>query len=180
MDLARLMAAAPRTLRHSSERAGECYTLADDVVAAHHPSGEDSGSLTHEGGSISIEPIGGRAPEPGGATGGHVQSGSSRDTIGPVYRSARDDAIAVPTGRALVRFAEDDRAERHRNAIAAAGFELEQVLAYAPQAAWARAASGRITDTLNCLSALEQLPGVEHVEPQLITEAARRDNPGDA
>ncbi len=92
---------------------------------------------------------------------------------GPVYRK-RSGEPAVPTGRALVRFGDDDRAEHHREQITAAGFELEQPLSYAPQAAWVRASSGEITDTLSGLPQLEQLPGVQNVEPQLLSEAARR------
>lgn len=141
-----MLAAAPNELRHSTQQPDVAYTLADDVVS------------TANADDVSIAPIG---DELGG------------QAIGPVYRKASGE-IAVPTGRALVRFADADRAEHHRDEIAAAGFDLEQPLSYAPQAAWVRASSGEITDTLSGLAQLEELPGVENVEPQLITEAARR------
>jgi hypothetical protein len=48
------------------------------------------------------------------------------------------------------------------------------VLSYAPHTAWVRATSGRTADALGHLDALGELPGVEHVEPQMIGEAARR------
>jgi hypothetical protein len=141
-----MLAAAPDELRHSTEQPDVTYTLADDVVAT----GVDS---------LAIAPAA-EAPADG--------------SFGPVYRKA-GGGLAVPTGRALVRFADGDRADRHREEIAAAGFDLEQPLSYAPQAAWVRASSGEITDTLSGLSQLEQLPAVENVEPQLLSEAVRRE-----
>ncbi len=146
-----MLASAPGELRHSTERPDVAYTLADDIVAAHDGDGNER--------DISIAAVD-DAPA-GGA-------------VGPVYRKA-GGGLAVPTGRALVRFADTDRAEHHRDAIAAAGFDLEQPLSYAPQAAWVRASSGEITDTLSGLSQLERLAGVENVEPQLLSEAVRRD-----
>jgi hypothetical protein len=151
VDVKRMLAAAPNELRHSTEQPDVTYALADDVVATH---GAEAG-----GSDMSIASVD-DAPDDG--------------TAGPVYRTA-GGGLAIPTGRALVRFADSDRAEHHRDEIAAAGFDLEQPLSYAPQAAWVRASSGEITDTLSGLSQLEQLPGVEHVEPQLLTQAARRD-----
>jgi hypothetical protein len=150
VDVKRMLALAPAELRHSTEHPDVAYTLADDVVAT-HPS--ETGD-----GDPSVAPVG-DAPDDA--------------SLGPVYRKPGGE-IAVPTGRALVRFADSDRAERHRDEIAAAGFDLEPPLSYAPQAAWVRASSGTITDTLRGLPQLEALPGVENVEPQLITEAARK------
>lgn len=146
-----MLASAPSKLRHSTEQPDVAYTLADDVVAT-HPSEDD-------GNDISVAAVA-DAPDD--------------EAVGPVYRKPGGE-IAVPTGRALVRFADSDRAEDHREDIAAAGFDLEQPLSYAPQAAWVRASSGKITDTLSGLEQLERLPGVQNVEPQLITEAARRE-----
>jgi hypothetical protein len=145
VDTEQMLAAAPNTLRHSTEHPDVTYTLADDVVAT----GRDS---------LETAPTG-DAPA-GGA-------------VGPVYRKA-GGGLAVPTGRALVRFADGDRADEHRDAIAAAGFDVEEPLSYAPHAAWVRASSGEITDTLSGLAQLEELPGVQNVEPQLLSEAARR------
>lgn len=164
MDVRALLTSAPAELRHSSTQPDPAYTLADDLIATHgaEPGGEGL-ALSHEGGNIAIAPAG---------AGAHDLSDAA--TVGPVYRAAHEGGVAVPTGRALVRFGDDDEAERHRDELAAAGFDLEQPLSYAPQAAWVRASSGLITDTLCGLASLERLPGVQHVEPQLITEAARR------
>lgn len=154
-----MLSRAPAQLRHSTQQPDVAYTLADDVVAAHGDDADGDAALSHEGGPLSI------------ARPGEAPTGA---TVGPVYRKD-GGGLAVPTGRALVRFAEGDCAERHHDELAAAGFELEQPLSYAPQAAWVRASSGQITDTLSGLPALERLPGVENVEPQMISEAARRD-----
>ena len=157
MDVRALLASAPATLRTSGD-----YALADDLVATHSARRGDDQALSHEGGHITIA---------GADADVH---GVDATMIGPVYREAHGGGVVVPTGRALVRFADDDEARRHTDELAAAGFDLEQPLSYAPQAAWVRASSGLITDTLRGLPSLERLPGVRHVEPQLISEAARR------
>jgi hypothetical protein len=92
----------------------------------------------------------------------------------PVYRPGGTGAAAIPTGRVFVRFAEGTEAGAHADALATAGFTLESVPAYAPHAAWVRPASGRLADALTSFDRLRALPGVENVEPQFETEAARR------
>jgi hypothetical protein len=146
----------------STGQSGVTYELADDLIALHYAAKGD-GTLSAEGMEISVEPA------------ESVRRESPKDAaVGPVYRQAPGGEAVVPTGRALVRFAEGDSAERHRSGLAAAGFELEEVLAYAPHAAWVRARSGSISDTLQGLGRLARLPEVQHVEPQLIAKAARR------
>jgi len=163
VDVRALLASAPATLRSSSAQPRPAYTLADDLIATHSAQrGGDETLLWHEGGDIKIEPADADV------------HGVNAAAIGPVYRDADGGRVAVPTGRALVRFGDNDEAQRHADELAAAGFDLEQPLSYAPQAAWVRASSGLITDTLRGLASLERLPGVRHVEPQLISEAARR------
>jgi len=163
VDVRALLTSAPASLGHSSSEPRTAYTLDSDLIAVHGAErGGDGTMLSHEGGSIAIEPADADVNEVGATA------------IGPVYRAAHGGAVAVPTGRALVRFGDDDEAEHHRDELAAAGFDLEQPLSYAPQAAWVRASSGLITDTLCGLVSLERLPGAQHVEPQLITAAARR------
>ena len=159
MDVRALLASAPATLRSNGD-----YTLADDLIATHSAQRDaDQTLLSHEGGSIKIEPAEADV------------HGVDAAAIGPVYRAAQGGGVAVPTGRALVRFGDGDEARRHADELSAAGFDLEQPLPYAPQAAWVRASSGLIADTLRGLAGLERLPGVRHVEPQLIREAGRRD-----
>ncbi len=152
MDVAQLHASVPRELPQSRQHPELRYELADDLVA----------TPTDEGG-IAVLAAGAVGPEVDDAT-----------PVMPVYRRGHGGGVVVPTGRVLVRFAEGDSADAHREELAAAGYELEQVLAYAPQAGWARATSGSIVDTLGHLDRLEALPGVENVEVQMVGEVARR------
>jgi len=92
--------------------------------------------------------------------------------IAAVYRTAEGGPVGVPTGEVLVRFASGVAAEERREALAGAGYELSQVLAYAPHAAWVRARSGDGADSLTGLGRLRALPDVEHVEPQLLSARA--------
>lgn len=90
------------------------------------------------------------------------------------YRAGPGGAVAVPTGRVFVRFSEGTDPETRTAEIECAGFALESVPAYAPHAAWVRPASGETADALNGFGRLRDLPGVERVEPQFESEAARR------
>jgi hypothetical protein len=74
----------------------------------------------------------------------------------------------------LLRFREGASARESSTDIARAGYEIASVLDYAPNAAWARAATGSIEDSLRNLAALRALPGVESVEPQMLMESRRR------
>ena len=94
---------------------------------------------------------------------------------GPLYRRAPGGEVVEPTGRVLVRFGADERAAEHEADLAAAGFEVDEVLSYAPQAAWVRPGSGRVVDALRGLDRLQELPGVVAVEPQMIGQRAQRD-----
>jgi hypothetical protein len=58
--------------------------------------------------------------------------------------------------------------------LIAAGFALESVPSYAPDAAWLRPASGRVRDALVSLDRLRRVSNVERIEPHLAREAARR------
>ena len=152
VDVARLLGSVPRELPQSRQHPELRYELADDLVAT--PTSE-----------------GGMDVRAAGAVGREVDDGTA---LMPVYRRGAGGGAVVPTGRVLVRFAEGDRADAHREELAAAGYQLEQVLGYAPQAGWARAVSGSIADTLGHLHRLEALPGVENVEVQMVGEVARR------
>lgn len=156
-----MLAAAPAEVRHSTQRREIVYTLACDVVAAHDAGADGRPAPSHHAGPVTIMPAGEAPPAPG-------------TVLGPVYRRKAGGGLVVPTGIALVRFAEGDRVERHRERLAAAGYEIEQALPYAPHAASVRAHSAEIADALRGLVRLEQLPGVHNVEPQLLSEPARR------
>lgn len=102
---------------------------------------------------------------------------SARDVdpgrIGPVYRD-RAGGLTVPTGRVLVSFGEDDEARAHARAFASVGFELLEVLRYAPHAAWVQPLGAGPAEALARLERLRSLPGVTRVEPQLLMPSEPR------
>jgi hypothetical protein len=91
----------------------------------------------------------------------------------PVYVDPRSSARAVATGRVFVRLEPGRRATGSRAALRRAGFEIEAVPAYAPFAAWVSGGGGAAA-SLARMDALRRVPGVEHVEPELLTERATR------
>lgn len=161
VNVRRILAASPRDLRIETAGGESRYRLADDLVATHGVGHTPAAVLTLEGGDISVERIGGSELP-------------VKDVLGPVYRQVPGGALAVPTGRVFVRFAEGISAAEHEADLQRAGFRLEEVSAYAPNAAWVRAASGEIVAALGNLDRLATVPGVEHLEPQLITESHAR------
>ena len=80
----------------------------------------------------------------------------------------------VPTGRVLLRYPDNQQAADHRGEVEAAGCVILEPLAYAPQAAWVAAASGRVADALSALDSLAALPDVVAVEPQMLRRSAKR------
>lgn len=164
MDVRSLVGPAPDQLRIGPEGAQAAYELADDVVARHGAAPGPSPVMRLDADRISVEPLAAVEPR-------QVEEG----VIGPVYRQIGGGGLAVPSGRVFVRFAEGDSAAAHEHELAAAGYRLEEVPAYAPHAAWLRPAGGKVADALSHLGRVERLPAVEHVEPQLLSEAARRD-----
>ncbi len=162
VDVRKLLCSAPRRLTVGSGRGEASYERADDLVAVHGADAEAPTLLVVAAGEVSGEPR-------------RERSERGRDAIvGPVYRRRPAGEVAVPTGRAFVRFSEGERAEDRREGLAATGFELEAIPRYAPHAAWVRASSSAIEDTLRSLDRLRGLAGVEHVEPQLIVPAHSR------
>lgn len=159
MDVDALSRAWPTAL----ESAGIAYALADDLVARHGQPPSPDAVVRLEGDDVSVEPL--------AAVAGR---GVSVDDAGPVYRQVPSGGLAVPTGRIFVRFGEGDKARRHEASLARAGFHIEDVPAYAVHAAWLRADTGSIADALLRFSALRRIPGVEHVEPQLLRVPAHR------
>lgn len=95
-------------------------------------------------------------------------------TLTPVYALARGGAPAVPTGLVLVRFREGITATACGDVMAREGFTIHDVLPYAPSAAWVKAVSGGIPASLRGIPALESLPDVVNVEPQMVKHSARR------
>lgn len=95
-------------------------------------------------------------------------------TLTPVYALTRRGTPAVPTGLVLVHFREGIAAAACGDLLAGDGFTIQDVLPYAPSAAWVRAASGGIPASLSGIPALESLPDVVNVEPQMLKRAGRR------
>jgi hypothetical protein len=96
------------------------------------------------------------------------------EDVGPVYSAGPDGPLAVPSGRVFVRLREGLRASAQRSRFAAEGFEIESTPSYAPNAAWLRPTRGGVGHALRALAALGRVPGVEHVEPQMLLARARR------
>jgi hypothetical protein len=101
-------------------------------------------------------------------------SASSNSRISPVYRLGDRGPLAVPTGKVFVRFKDRDSLEKHRKEIERAGFKVVQSLPYAPQAGWVEPSSGKIEDAITRFDTLNQIRGVEAVEPQMLLERQRR------
>lgn len=93
-------------------------------------------------------------------------------TLQPTYELPGGGGAATPTGRVLVRFADAAALEGRRKDIEAAGYKVEEVLSYAPEAAWVRAASGDAGDSLSGVGKLEAIAGIEEVEPQMLRARA--------
>lgn len=159
MDAASVIRSAPALLEMGNDPAVG-YRLDEDLIAIH---GDPPGPAvaTFEGDNLAVVPL------------ASVSGVDDAEQLGPVYRQ-RGGSLAVPTGRVLVRFDPEDPAEAHAEALASAGFRLEEPLRYAPHAAWVRPLSDGSVEALNGLERLRSVPGVEHVEAQLLTEAARR------
>ena len=162
VDLDQLLASVPKELPFSRQRPELRYQLADDLVAVAGGEAGPEAAAVLEGG-ISVRPA--------STLGGETDEDAA---IRPVYRRGPGGGVAVPTGLVLVRFAEGDPADGHRRDLAAAGYQIEQVLGYAPQAAWVRADSGGLPEALRHLDRLDAVPGIENVEVQMVSESSPR------
>jgi hypothetical protein len=95
----------------------------------------------------------------------------------PTYELASGGGEARPTGRVLVRFRNAEALRRHQADIETAGYVVEEILSYAPQAAWVHAAPGGPAEALHGIPRLERIAEVEEVEPQMLrTRAFRSDS----
>lgn len=95
------------------------------------------------------------------------------EDVSAVYRGT-GGALYVPTGRVFIRLDESARAEAHADAFRKLGFIIAQTLPYAPHAAWLEREDGDVAAALHSIGALEKLPHVCNVEPQLLTTRALR------
>jgi hypothetical protein len=102
---------------------------------------------------------------------------AAQPTLSPIYAQQSGGSagsMAVPTGRVFIRFADAVKVADRETQIHDAGYEIDQKLDYAPNAAWLRARSGNIADALNGIATLAKLADVENVEPQLLMQASYR------
>ncbi len=117
------------------------------------------------------------AADPTDAGAGATNVAGSQRKLSPVYAQQSGGAagsMAVPTGRVFIRFADAVKVSDRETEIRTAGYELDQKLDYAPNAAWLRARSGNIADALHGIAALRKIADVENVEPQLLMQASYR------
>jgi hypothetical protein len=146
----------PKRLRASTQKPDIVYVRDDEHYAMHGQPARGRGVVMTEGeGGIAV-------------FAGQPKALSKNMTA--VYRN--NAALAVPTGRVLVRFAEGVDAGDHLKMLEQAGYCIEQQLPYAPNAAWLCNLDGDIAGALSHIDQLEKLPGVENVEPQLLTPRA--------
>jgi hypothetical protein len=107
----------------------------------------------------------------------HVPAFSSaipKEDVLPVYRAQPSGMLAVATGRLWVRFAEGIDATQMREKVEKVGCSLEELPPWTARGAWVRASSGKVADALAAAALLERLPGVEHVEPQILLSCVRK------
>jgi hypothetical protein len=157
------MAELPEKLLVGSERSGT-FELRAGLRAVRRPAGSegpDALAVIPDDAATCYAIVDGEAG----------RRGAGREE-GPVYSAGSGGPLAVPTGRVFVRLAAPLRPGQRRAELAAAGFEIERELAYAPQAAWLRPAAGGVEAALRGLDALARIPGIEHVEPQMLLERA--------
>jgi hypothetical protein len=102
------------------------------------------------------------------------QSRDLQSSIGPVYELGPGGSLAVPTGLVFIRFRKGVDATSKKQEIELAGYQLKEVVPYAPNAAWLEAQSSSIADGLARLSRLADLPDAESVEPQMLMKGSTR------
>ena len=94
--------------------------------------------------------------------------------ITPVYQIDGRGDPAIPTGDILIRLKSSHKLDQYDRELDAVGYQLKSVLSYAPHAGWLQARSGKLRDALAGIERLAGLPDVEHVEPQMIKEMAKK------
>lgn len=108
---------------------------------------------------------------------GNVASDITHDSsirITPVYALEPNSVPAVPTGRIFVRFKENVQAEEKREALAAIGYQIIEIPAYAPHAAWVGVYPDGIGVSLSNITLLQSISDVLNIEPQMLTKLGYR------
>lgn len=99
---------------------------------------------------------------------------STESSLAPVYQVDGQGPPSIPTGEILVRVASDRKITEIQSKLEELGYTLKNVLSYAPHACLVQATSGKIEDALSGLKNLFGMPGVEHVEPQMLSQPAKK------
>jgi hypothetical protein len=100
------------------------------------------------------------------------------EAISAVYASEPGGSIAVPTGQVFLRLVEGVLVETQQTIIQQAGYQVSEIVVYAPNAAWLRPRSGDIADALRLLPRLEAIAPREAVEPQMVMGRSKRELEG--
>jgi hypothetical protein len=159
------MSSGPRHLRVGTEHSG-LFDRRDDLYAIRRKGRLSSGAVAR----IDIDAEHHYAIHAGTPTEAHTD-----DDVIPVYSAGADGPLAVPTGRVFVRFADGIKAADRSASLQKLGLAIEKTLSYAPSAAWVTTVAGDATATLDHLAALEKLPDVTHVEPQMVMQRSEKD-----
>ena len=163
----KIFARFPKQLRSRTLEPFTIYELATDHYAVHEPeSGEKSLNAAVSVLRENDKSIGVFSDEPGEA--------GTTGSLGPVYKMQNSETKAVPTGLVFVRFKTGVKAAERETDIRRAGFEIADLVEYAPEAAWVKDPSMEIAKALASISALEKLPDVENVEPQMLMPRVSR------
>ena len=155
----------PKMVLASSRNPEQKYERVDTHFAVHGSEGGDAAEATLEFGpeKIAVFPM------------DHFNEvGSSASETTPVYALRQGGTLAVPTGKVFVRSAGNKKIEDFAEQFRKAGYEIAQTLSYAPNAGWLRAISSSIASSLAALDKLSVIPGVENVEPQMLSKPARK------
>ncbi|MFN6513456.1 MAG: hypothetical protein RMY29_002990 [Nostoc sp. CreGUA01] len=153
----------PQQIRVGSDASAVSYTRKPGYYAIHY----NQPVTVHPGAILQLN-------EGGIAVFSGEPNQSEKNTLSPIYTLESNGSPAVPTGLVFIRFAEDVDVKSQHEAINQAGYEIEQSLDYAPNAAWLRARSGNIVDAIAGISRLQAIPNVENVELQMLMERGLR------
>jgi hypothetical protein len=152
----------PNRVGAGTQRSGPAFSLKRGYYALHRPDDTQAVEMVFDDGTIAV------------VKGEPSQSRGLQSSIGPVYELGPGGSVAVPTGAVFVRFHDGIDAASRKQDIERAGYSLQESLPYAPNAAWLKANSGSIADSLTGLSRLAALPDVENVEPQMLMKGSTR------
>src|SRR5262249_20165464 len=116
----------PKVIRASSAKPAHEYRMVETHFAVHgHPARD--GATGSIGAQTTIYP-----------KDRFSDLGIKPSDASPVYSLTEGGTHAVPTGKVFVRLAEDGKLADHADRFRAAGYAIDQVLSYSPNAGWLR------------------------------------------